>query len=78
MKILRVMDSTGDTRIEFNETEACASKANMEARALFERLTGKGAAVFAVNRGEGAPDKRVTNFNDLEGENIVVPLIVGG
>ena len=78
MKKLRVMDSTGDTAIEFDETEACASEAHMEAKALFERLTSKGAAVFAVNRAEGAPDKRVTNFNDLERENVVVPLIVSG
>lgn len=78
MKTLRVMDSTGDTVIEFDETEACASKAHMEAKALFKRLKLKGAAVFAVNRADGVADKRVTRFDDLERENVVVPLIVGG
>lgn len=76
-KTLRVMDSTGDTVVEFETDAAIASKAEMEARALFDRLTSKGAAVFAVNRGEGG-DKRVRNFNDLEAENVVIPLIVGG
>lgn len=76
-KVLKVMDSTGDTVIEFDDTETKSKAAENEARALFDRLTSKGAAVFAVNRGP-AGDKRVTNFNDLEVENVVVPLIVGG
>ena len=77
MKTLRVMDSTGDTVLKFDETEATAAAAS-EAKALFERMTGKGAAVFAVNRGEGQPDKRVKNFNELEQDNVIVPAIVGG
>lgn len=78
MKKIRVMDSTGDTVVEFDETLAMKDKAFLEAEALFERLTKNSAAVFAVNRAEGQPDKRVTNFNDLEQENIIVPRIVGG
>ncbi len=79
-KVLKVMDSSGDTQVAFDmEAETGdATKATAEAKALFDRLTGKGAAVFAVNRGDSQPDKRVTNFNDLEAENVVVPLIVGG
>lgn len=57
MKKLRVMDSSGDTIIEFDETEATA-KAAEEAKALFDRLTAKGGAVFAVNRGGSEPDKK--------------------
>ena len=76
MKKIRVMDSTGDTVIEFDET--VKDKATLEAEALFDRLTKNSAAVFAVNRGEGQPDKRVTNFNELGEENIIVPRIVGG
>lgn len=75
MKNLRLMDASGDTVIAFDESETTERD---EAKALFERLTGKGAAVFAVNRAEGAPDVRVKNFNDLEAENVIVPLIVGG
>ena len=78
MKTLRVMDSTGDTVLEFDETEAMASKAHMEAKALFERMTKGGGAVFAVNRGAGVADKKVTNFGELESDNIAIPRIVGG
>lgn len=74
MKVIKTMDASGDTRIEFTETD---EKATAEARELFERLTSKGAAVFAVNRA-GAPDKRVRDFSELEAENVVVPRIVGG
>ena len=77
MKKLRVMDSSGDTVIEFDETEA-TTKATEEAKALFERLTAKGAVAFAINRGGAEPDKKVTNFNELEADNIIVPRIVGG
>ena len=77
MKTLRLMDASGDTAVAFDESEAKTTERD-EAKALFERLTGKGAAVFAVNRAEGVTDKRVTNFNDLDAENIIVPLIVGG
>lgn len=77
MKKLRMMDSTGDTVIEFNEAEAKA-KATLEAKALFERMAEGAGAVFAVNRGEGKADKRVTSFKDLEADNVVVPRIVGG
>ena len=77
MKTLKVMDSSGDTVVEFDETQAEAN-ATQEAKELFERLTSKGAAVFAVNRGEGQTDKRVTDFKDLEQDNVIVPKIVGG
>lgn len=74
-KTLKVMDSSGDSAVAFDEADA---KATTEARELFERLTKKGAAVFAVNRGEGHADKPVKRFEDLEAENVVVPAIVGG
>ena len=79
-KVLKVMDSSGDTQVTFDtETDAKdATKGTTEAKALFDRLIGKGAAVFAVNRGDSQSDKRITNFNDLEAENVVVPLIIGG
>lgn len=77
-KVLKVMDSSGDSRVEFECGDAMKTKPEMEAEALFDRLTKKGAAVFAVNRADGQPDKRVTNFNELEAENVIVPAIVGG
>lgn len=74
-KLLMVMDSSGDSRIEFTPED---TKATDEARALFDRLTKKGAAVFAVNRAGGEADKRVKDFSELEAENVIVPGIVGG
>lgn len=76
MKTLRVLDSSGDSVIEFDETEATVT-ARDEAKALFKRMTEKGAAVFAVNRGETG-DKQVKDFQELESENLIVPLITGG
>ena len=78
MKTLRVMDSSGDSVIEFEPGVEMVNKAEKEARALFDRMTKKGAAVFAVNRGEGKPDVRVRDFNALEQDNVIVPAIIGG
>lgn len=80
-KILRRLDSTGDTAIEFDPDVKTkpASKATDEARALFERLTAKeGAIAFNVNRGDGKPDEKITKFGQIENETILVPKIVGG
>lgn len=79
-KVLKVMDSTGDSRVEFEivPDAAMQSKAEAEARALFEKFQNKRAKVFAVNRGEGLPDKVVNKFDELEAENVIVPAIVGG
>lgn len=74
-KTLRVMDRTGDTAVTFYEADAESVR---KARALYEQATKKASAVFAVNRADGAPDRKVTRFEDLEEENVVVPAIVGG
>lgn len=71
---LMVMDSSGDTRIEFDETE---SKARDEAKALFERMKTAGARAFKINR-DGVGDAPVTNFEQVQGEVLIVPRIVGG
>ncbi len=76
-KTLRVLDSSGDTVVEFDAAQADA-KATGEAKALFDRLTQGGSAVFAVNRASGAPDQKVTSFDSLEEQNIVVKPLVGG
>jgi hypothetical protein len=77
MKKLKLMDSSGDTVLEFDEAQAEAA-ATLEAKALFERMAAKGAAVFSVNRGEGQPDLRVKDFEQLGSENVIVPAIVAG
>lgn len=75
MKKLRLMDSTGDSEVTFDEADA---KSMAEARALFERVTNTGGAAFAVSRAEGLPDKRLADFAECEAETLLVPRIVGG
>jgi hypothetical protein len=77
MKILRILDSSGDRVVEFDETESSVL-AKREAQALFERMLSSGSTAFKVNRGEGRPDEKVTDFSALENETIVVPRVVGG
>lgn len=77
MKTLRVLDSSGDRAITFDDTDASAL-ARRQARALFERMLAGGSTAFKVNRGEGKPDEKVTEFSALENETILVPRIVGG
>lgn len=77
MHTLRILDSSGDRVIEFDESNATET-ARREARALFERMLASGAVAFKVNRGEGAVDEKVTDFNALEDETVVIPRVVGG
>jgi hypothetical protein len=77
MKILRILDSSGDRVVEFDETES-STLARKEAQALFERMLASGSTAFKVNRGEGRPDEKVTDFSALENETVVVPRVVGG
>lgn len=77
MKILRVLDSSGDRVVTFDDSEEVAA-ARADARALFERMLAGGCTAFKVNRGEGKPDVKATEFSTLENETILVPRIVGG
>ncbi|MCC7547320.1 MAG: hypothetical protein IT532_06110 [Burkholderiales bacterium] len=77
MKVLRVLDSTGDRVIEFDESDATLT-AQREAKALFECMLTSGSVAFKVNRGEGRVDEKVADFNALENETVIVPRVVGG
>jgi hypothetical protein len=77
VKTLRILDSSGDSVVSFDDSDA-ALVARKEAQALFERMLASGAVAFKVNRGEGKPDEKVTNFSDLEDETVIVPRIDGG
>jgi hypothetical protein len=77
MKMLRVLDSSGDRVITFDDSEATAL-ARAEAQAVFDRMLALGSTAFKVNRGEGKPDEKATTFSTLENETILVPRIVGG
>jgi hypothetical protein len=77
MKTLRVLDSSGDRVVEFDDTEALV-QSRSQAEALFDRMLAAGSTAFKVNRGHGKPDEKVTDFSRLENETIVVPRVVGG
>jgi hypothetical protein len=77
MKTLRVLDSSGDRAVVFDDTEATAS-ARAQAGALFERMLASGATAFKVERDNGKPDEKTTDFSALENETVLVPRIVGG
>ena len=77
VKTLRILDSSGDRVIEFDESEA-STAARREAKALFERMLASGSVAFKVNRGEGRSDEKINDFSALEDETVVVPRVVGG
>lgn len=77
MKVLRILDSSGDRVILFDDNPAEA-QARAEAQALFTRMLAGGGTAFKVNRGDGKPDERVSDFSAVEQETIVVPRVVGG
>lgn len=76
-KVLRRMDSTGDSVFRFDDTEATAA-ARAEAEKVFADMLAKGARAFKVNRADGQPDEPVSKFTDIENETVLVPRIVGG
>jgi len=75
MKVLRVLDSSGDRVLSFDDTRASV---RAEAQELFERLLANDFTAFRVNLVQGKPDEKVTEFSNLEKETIVVPRMVGG
>jgi len=77
MKTLRILDSSGDRQLIFDDTDV-TSPARAEAQAMFARLLAGGATAFKVERGGGAPDEKVADFSALEEHTIIVPRIAGG
>jgi uncharacterized protein YggE len=76
MKVLRVLDSSGDSVIKFDETAAQA-EARAKAKELFDRLTGKGARAFDVSEGDGKA-KPIKSFAEVGTETVIVPILTGG
>jgi hypothetical protein len=68
-----VMDATGDTRYEFNSTDAAAMK---EAEKRFQELTGAGFTA-AVRTGRGQ-SKLTRDFNPTAEETVFFPRLKGG
>jgi hypothetical protein len=75
MKVIRKLDSSGDSAVTFDPADA---KATAEAKALFDRLKDEGRVPFAVNRADGQPDKKLGSFKEVENETVFIPLITGG
>ena len=76
--MLRILNHTGDTVIEFDETEVTA-EAKREAQLAFDKAKA-GATAFLTKRSGGLPDLKITSFDQLEdgAEAIMVPPIVAG
>jgi hypothetical protein len=79
MKVLRILNSSGDTCIEFDATEATAEAA-AKAKALFDDWMAKKLPAFLTKRPEGKQDEKITSFDQIEegAETILVPAIVAG
>lgn len=77
MKTLRVMDSTGDTCIEFDEA---TPDAMAKAKEVFDGWMKKKLPAFLTKRQGGKPDEKITKFEQIEegAETILVPAIVAG
>ena len=71
MKTIRVLDSTGDTVLQYDPTD---TKAAREAEALFGRLMSEGSAAFRT----GADGGKITSLDQAGEETIVIPRVVGG
>lgn len=75
--LMKVMDSSGDSRVEF-DTAAVGSSEYAEAQALFSRLTAGGGRGFQVN-GKGEGQTPIKAFEEItEGEVLLVPPLAGG
>jgi hypothetical protein len=72
-KVLKVMDKTGDSCVEFDSE--VDNQAKSDARKLFDSIMAKGSAVFSV---KGNDSEQVRNFDALGEQNVVVPRITGG
>ena len=79
MKMLRMLDKSGDTVIEFDETEATAEQ-TAKAKEVFDAWMGKKLPAFLTKREGGKPDLKITDFGQIESgaETILVPAIVAG
>lgn len=77
MKIIRVLDKTGDTAIEFDEANA---EATAKAKEVFDAWMGKKLPAFLTKRPGGKPDELITSFDQIEegAETVLVPAIVAG
>ena len=74
MSVQIVMDRSGDTRHEFDATDA---KALRVAEERFRELTGKGFRAVALGK-NGGPGKLVEKFDPKAEETLFIPQLQGG
>ena len=81
MSILRVLNGSGDTSVQWDpdlvaaaDPEALAAVA--EAERIFQRARSSGALAFTLT--PGRPAERVTEFDPNATEVLVIPAMVGG
>jgi hypothetical protein len=74
MGVLIVMDRSGDTRHEFDATDA---RAVGLAERRFKELTGKGFRAVALAK-DGGPGKLVNKFDPQVEQTLFIPQLQGG
>ncbi len=74
MAVQIVMDRTGDTRHEFDATDA---RAVSLAEKRFKELTGRGFRAVALGKG-GAPGKVIGRFDPEVERTLFIPQLQGG
>jgi hypothetical protein len=74
MHLQIIMDSSGDTRHEFDPTDL-SSVATAEAR--FQELTGKGFRAVALGK-DGAPGELIRKFDPRAKQTLFMPQLQGG
>lgn len=79
MKTLRVLDSTGDTCLQFDGTEATAAQ-EAEAKKVFDDWMKKKRTAFLTQRPGGKEDAKIKSFDEIEdgAEVVLVPAIQAG
>lgn len=77
MKTLRILDSSGDTCVEFDEANP---EAMAKAKVIFDDWMAKKLPAFSTKRAFGKPDEKITTFEQIEhgADTILVPRIVAG
>lgn len=77
MKMIRVLDKTGDTAIEFTDAD---TEATAKAKAVFDDWMAKKLPAFMTKRQNGQPDEPIKDFGKIEegSEVVLVPAIVAG
>jgi hypothetical protein len=74
MGVQIVMDRTGDTRHEFDKTDA---EALARAERRFQELTGKGFRAVALGK-DGSPGALMRNFDPNVEQSLFIPQLQGG